>query len=61
MTTPLASAATLSFQRILHPSDFSEDSHTGLVHAVKLAVAAQGELSIMHVHARGPECPPCRL
>ena len=49
MTTPHTSAATLPFQRILHPSDFSEDSHTGLVHAVKLAVAAQGELSIMHI------------
>ena len=49
MTTPHASAETLPFQRILHPSDFSEDSHTGLIHAVKLAVAAQGELSIMHI------------
>jgi len=49
MTTPQASAATLSFQRILHPSDFSEDSHTALLHAVKLAVALQGELTIMHV------------
>lgn len=49
MPTAHTSAAPLPFQRILHPSDFSEDSHTGLVHAVKLAVAAQGELSIMHV------------
>ncbi len=49
MITPQASAVTLPFQRILHPSDFSEDSHTGLVHAVKLAVAARGELSIMHI------------
>lgn len=49
MTTAHTSAAALPFQRILHPSDFSEDSHTGLVHAVKLAVAAQGELSIMHI------------
>lgn len=49
MTTPHASPAPLPFQRILHPSDFSEDSHTGLIHAVKLAVAAHGELSIMHI------------
>ena len=49
MTTPQSPSATLPFQRILHPSDFSEDSHTGLVHAVKLAVAAHGELSIMHI------------
>lgn len=49
MTTPLAPDATLPYRRIIHPSDFSDESHTGLVHAVKLAVAAQGELSIMHV------------
>ncbi|MCC6139207.1 MAG: universal stress protein [Nitrospira sp.] len=49
MTTTHTSAATLSFQRILHPSDFSEDSHTALLHAVKLAVALQGELTVMHV------------
>lgn len=49
MTTPHASAATLPFQRILYPSDFSEDSHTGMVHAVRLALAARGELSIMHI------------
>jgi len=48
--TPLSSpAATLAYRRIIHPSDFSNDSHTALVHAVKLALALQGELSIMHV------------
>lgn len=49
MTTLTAPPSTLAFKRIIHPSDFSEDSHTGLVHAIKLTVAVQGELSIMHV------------
>ncbi len=49
MTTLPAPPPALAFKRIIHPSDFSEDSHTGLVHAIKLTVAVQGELSIMHV------------
>lgn len=49
MTTLTAPASTLAYRRIIHPSDFSADSHTALVHAVKLAIALQGELSIMHV------------
>ena len=49
MTTPYTPTATLAYRRIIHPSDFSDDSHTGLVHAVKLALALRGELSIMHV------------
>lgn len=47
--TLTAPASTLAYRRIIHPSDFSDDSHTGLIHAVKLAIALQGELSIMHV------------
>lgn len=54
MTTSTAPASTLAYRRIIHPSDFSDDSHTALVHAVKLALALQGELSIMHVD---PEVP----
>jgi nucleotide-binding universal stress UspA family protein len=47
---PLSSPASpLAYRRIIHPSDFSNDSYTSLVHAVKLALALQGELSIMHV------------
>ena len=49
MTTSTAPAATLAYRRIIHPSDFSDDSHTALVHAVKLALALHSELSIMHV------------
>lgn len=49
MTSSTTPASTLAYRRIIHPSDFSDDSHTALVHAVKLAVALHGELSIMHV------------
>ncbi len=49
MTTSTAPASTLAYRRIIHPSDFSDDSHTALVHAVKLALALHSELSIMHV------------
>ncbi|MEC4888537.1 MAG: universal stress protein [Nitrospira sp.] len=49
MTPPVAPATGLPYRRIIHPSDFTEDSHTGLVHAIKLTLAAQGELSVMHV------------
>jgi nucleotide-binding universal stress UspA family protein len=40
---------TALFQKIFHPTDFSIDSHTALLHAVKLALAVRGELSVMHV------------
>lgn len=49
MPTPTAPATEFPYRRIIHPSDFTEDSHTGLVHAIKLALATQGELSVMHV------------
>lgn len=54
MTTLTAPPSTLAFKRIIHPSDFSDDSHAGLVHAIKLALALQSELAIMHVD---PEVP----
>jgi len=46
MQTPNPS---LPFKRIFHPTDFSEESHTALVHALKLALVAKGELSMMHI------------
>lgn len=49
MTTLTTPASPLAYRRIIHPSDFSDDSHTALVHAVKLVLSLQGELSIMHV------------
>jgi len=45
-----ASAGTiLPFKRIFHPTDFSIDSHTALIHALKLAITTKAELSVMHV------------
>ena len=35
-------------RRIFHPSDFSEASHAAFVHALKLAVAGQTHLTILH-------------
>lgn len=49
MSTPAIPDTGLPYHRIIHPSDFTEDSHTALVHAIKLTLAAQGELSVMHV------------
>lgn len=37
------------FRRIFHPTDFSADSRTALIHALKLALVAKGELSMMHI------------
>lgn len=48
MTAPSAET-TLPFKTIFHPTDFSEDSHTALIHALKLALATQAELSMMHI------------
>lgn len=42
-------SAPLPFARIFHPTDFSADSHTAFVHALKLALLARAELTIMHV------------
>jgi nucleotide-binding universal stress UspA family protein len=36
------------FQRIFHPSDFSDASDVAFVHALKLAVLANGRLTILH-------------
>ncbi len=45
-----SSAGTiLPFRKIFHPTDFSIDSHTALIHALKLAIATKAELSVMHV------------
>lgn len=48
MTTP-STETTLPFRHIFHPTDFSTGSHTALVHALKLAVTARSELSMMHI------------
>ena len=41
--------------RILHPTDFSEASEVAFVHALKLALAMQGRLHVLHVSSHdGP-------
>lgn len=37
------------FRRIFHPTDFSADSETALIHALKLAVIAKADFSMMHI------------
>ena len=39
----------LPFKKIFHPTDFSIDSHTALIHALKLTIATKAELSVMHI------------
>ena len=39
------------FQRIFHPSDFSDASNIAFVHALKLAALANGRLTILHTGA----------
>jgi nucleotide-binding universal stress UspA family protein len=51
--------------RILHPTDFSEASHVAFTHALKLALATQGRLHMLHVsdhdgHARWRNFPGVR-
>jgi nucleotide-binding universal stress UspA family protein len=41
------------FQRIFHPSDFSDASNIAFVHALKLAILANGRLTILHAGADG--------
>lgn len=48
MTAP-SIETTLPFTNIFHPTDFSTDSHTALIHALKLAVTTKAELSMMHI------------
>jgi nucleotide-binding universal stress UspA family protein len=41
------------FQRIFNPTDFSEASNVAFVHALKLAILANGRLTILHTGAEG--------
>ncbi len=44
---------SISIGNILHPTDFSHGSHTACAHALKLAHATQGSLTILHVDPEG--------
>jgi nucleotide-binding universal stress UspA family protein len=41
--------ATVTFKKLFHPTDFSADSQTALIHALKLALVTKADLSMMHV------------
>lgn len=41
------------FQRIFHPTDFSDASNIAFIHALKLAALANGRLTILHAGADG--------
>jgi nucleotide-binding universal stress UspA family protein len=41
--------------RILHTTDFSPQGHLAFVHALKLALAARGELNVVHVDVDGDQ------
>jgi len=42
-------------RRILHPTDFSEASRTAFLHALKIALAGRGKLTLLHVKREGEE------
>jgi len=39
-------------ESVVHPSDFSEASHTAFIHALAIAVNRQGRLNVIHVLTR---------
>jgi nucleotide-binding universal stress UspA family protein len=43
------------FHRILHPTDFSAASQVAFVHALKIALAMRGKLTLLHVTAEDAE------
>ena len=45
------------FERVLHPTDFSKMSEVAFVHALKIALASRGQLSVLHVQPEGDETP----
>ena len=43
----------MSYQSIFHPSDFTAGDHAAFVHALRIALAAKGELELLHVDGPG--------
>lgn len=43
----------MSYQAVFHPSDFSAGDHAAFAHALRIALAAKGELELLHVDAPG--------
>lgn len=46
------------FQYLFHPTDFSPASNVAFAHALKIALATQGELVILHVVGSGMDTQP---
>ena len=42
---------TTKVESIFHPSDFSEASEVAFAHALKIALVAKAELTVLHVEA----------
>lgn len=47
------------FERIFHPSDFTETSQLAFCHALKIALAANAELRMLHVNVAGERSHHC--
>ena len=43
----------MSYQSVFHPSDFTAGDHAAFVHSLKIALAAKGELELLHVDEPG--------
>jgi nucleotide-binding universal stress UspA family protein len=52
-TSSASKTATPMIQRVLHPTDFSEGSQIAFYHALKAALQAKSELSLLHVSPEG--------
>ncbi len=55
----------MKIERVLHPTDLTEDGHPAFCHALKLALTAPGELRLLHVapnanEIRGADFPGVR-
>ena len=46
---------TVAFQEVVHPSDFTHGDAAAFAHALRIALAAKGELSLLHVNAPDEE------
>lgn len=45
----------ITLENVLHPTDFTETDHGATVHALRLAHAARGRLTFLHVGPKGGE------
>lgn len=43
----------IAFNKLFHPSDFSESDENAFLHTLRIAVAARAQLDLLHVNASG--------